>query len=268
MVPPVYEEEFAFAGDLAGEAGEIALSYFGTELHVRLKPDRSPVTEADTAVEAMIRRRVRERYPNDAVLGEEEGLEGGGSRRWIVDPIDGTKNFADGVQIWGTLIALAVKGVGVLGVASAPALRERYEALRGSGATLNGRPIRVSTADRVSRAFVTYGSGSLLVDEPYAAPARDLVREARRTRAFGDFWGHMLVARGSSDVMLEVELATWDFAAVQVIVEEAGGRCTTFDGRPLQDKGSVVSTNGLLHDEVVARLRGRRPTGESDPLTR
>ncbi len=255
----VYEEELAFAGDLAGEAGEIALSFFGTDLHVRLKPDHSPVTEADTAIEAMIRKRVRERYPNDAVLGEEEGLEGGGARRWIVDPIDGTKNFADGVQIWGTLIALAVEGTPMLGVASAPGLGERYEAVRGSGAKLNGKPIHVSTADRVSRAFVTYGSGSLLVDEPYAATARDLVRDARRTRAFGDFWGHMLVARGSSDVMLEAELATWDFAAVQVIVEEASGRCTTFEGGSLEDGGSVLSTNGRLHDEVVARLQGRAP---------
>ena len=253
----MFEEELEFAGDLAGAAGEIALSLFGTDLQVKLKPDRSPVTEADTSIEAMVRERVRERYPSDAVLGEEGGLEGGGNRRWIVDPIDGTKNFTDGIQIWATLIALAVDEEPVLGVANAPALEERYEAVQGGTARLNGTPIRVSTADRVSRAFVTYGSASVLLDGPFAGAIRNLARDARRTRAFGDFWGHMLVARGSADAMLESELATWDFAALKVIVETSGGRVTTFEGGRLEHGGSVLSTNGVLHDEIVARLQAR-----------
>ena len=252
----MFEEELAFAGDLAGAAGEIALSLFGTDLRVKLKPDHSPVTEADTSIEAMVRERVRERYPSDAVLGEEGGLEGGGSRRWIVDPIDATKNFADGVQIWGTLIALAVDDEPVLGVVNAPALGERYEAVRGGGARLNGQPIRVSRADRLNRAFVLHGSVELLLEGPYAAPLQEVFRDARRNRGFGDFWGHMLVARGSADAMFERELATWDFAAVQVIVEEAGGRVTTFEGGPLEHGGSVLSTNRVLHDEILARLKG------------
>lgn len=249
------EEELALANELADRAGEIAMSYFGGDFAVHEKADRSPVTEADLAIEAMVREAVKDRFPHDAVLGEEGGLEGEGSRRWIVDPIDGTKNFADGVQVWATLIALAVDDEPVLGLVNAPALGERYEAVRGGGARLNGEPIQVSRADRVPRAFVVYSG----VEEWLPGPRREaflhLVREARRTRGLGDFWGHVLVARGAADVMLEDELATWDWAASKVIVEEAGGRMTTFEGTPLSHGSSVLTTNGLLHDEIVARLR-------------
>ncbi len=249
-------QELALANEMADRAAEIALSFFGGEFDVHEKADRSPVTEADLAIEAMVRRSVTERFPGDAVLGEEGGLEGNGSRRWIVDPIDGTKNFADGVQVWATLIALAIDDEPVLGVVSAPAMNERYEAVRGAGARLNGEPIHVSRADRVSRAFVLYSSIEHWLAGPYAGPFVDLVREARRTRGFGDFWGHVLVARGAADVMLEVDLATWDWAAALVVVREAGGRMSAFDGSPLSHGGSVLTTNGLLHDDVVARLRG------------
>jgi len=153
----VFEDELAFAGELADEAGRIALSYFGGELAVKLKADRTPVTEADVRIEAMVRERVRERFPGDAVLGEEGGLEGGGERRWIVDPIDGTKNFADGVQIWANLIALAIDDEPVMGVVNAPALGERYEAVRGGGARLNGRPIEVSRAGGAGLAWIARG---------------------------------------------------------------------------------------------------------------
>jgi histidinol-phosphatase len=251
----MYEEELAFAHELADGAAEIAMSLFGGELDVRVKPDRSPVTEADTRIETMIRERVHERFPGDGVLGEEAGAEGGRARRWIVDPIDGTKNFADGVQIWGTLIALAVQDRPVLGVVGAPALGERYAAVQGGGATLNGRPISVSRADRIARAFVLHGSMVDWLDGPWAAGVQELARGCRRTRGFGDFWGHMLVARGAADVMLEAELNTWDFAAVQVVVQEAGGRMTQLDGSPVEHGHSVLSTNGVLHDEIVARLR-------------
>jgi histidinol-phosphatase len=214
------------------------------------------VTEADLRVEALIRERVHERFPNDGVLGEEGGSEGASARRWIVDPIDGTKNFADGVQIWATLIALAVEDRPVVGVVSAPALGERYAAVVGQGATLNDEPIHVSRADRVGRAFLVHGSFVDWIDGEWAAGVQQLARECRRTRGFGDFWGHMLVARGAADVMIESELATWDFAAVQVVVEEAGGRMTQLDGSPVEHGASVLSTNGVLHDEIVARLRG------------
>jgi histidinol-phosphatase len=260
----VFDDELSFAHQLADLAGTIALSFFGGSFEVREKPDRSPVTEADLQIERTIRARVRERYPTDGVLGEEGGLQGEGSeRRWVVDPIDGTKNFADGVQVWATLIALVVHGEPVLGVVEAPAIRERYEAVAGAGARLNGEPIHVSRADRIGRAAILHSSVGGWIDGPYRAPLLDLLLESRRDRGFGDFWGHMLVARGSADVMFEPELATWDFAALQVIVAEAGGRMTQFDGSPVRHGGSVLTTNGVLHDELVARLGHGRDDREA-----
>ena len=254
MVRPVLETELEFAHGLADAAGEIAMSFFRGTFEVRHKADRTPVTEADLAIEAMIRERVHERFPADAVLGEESGLEGGGDRRWVVDPIDGTKNFADGVQIWANLIALSICERPMVGVVNAPALGERYAARRGGGATLNGEPIEVSRADRLGRAFVCYGGIDELLSGPHADAVLELLRDARRSRGFGDFWGHVLVARGSVDVMLEPSLSTWDFAALQVVLEEAGGRMTTFEAEPLAHGGSVLTSNGVLHDEVLARL--------------
>ncbi len=251
-----FHEELAFANAVADEAGRIALSFYRGTFEVHEKVDKTPVTEADLAIERMVRDAVHERYPTDGVLGEEGGIEGEGSRRrWIVDPIDGTKNFADGIQVWASLIALAIDGEPVVGVVEAAALGERYEAVRGGGARLNGELIHVSRADRVERAAVLHAGLPGWVDGPYGAPLRELIRDARRDRGFGDFWGHMLVARGSADVMFEPELATWDYAALQVVVEEAGGRLTQFDGSPVQHGQSVLTTNGVLHDEIVARLR-------------
>lgn len=253
----MYEEELAFANELADRAGEIGLSYFRGSFEVHEKADRTPVTEADLAIEAAMRAAVRERYPGDGVLGEEGGEEGDATRRWVVDPIDGTKNFADGVQIWSNLIALEVHGEPVVGVVNLPALDERYEAARGGGARLNGEPIHVSRADRIPRAFVVFAGMEDWRTGEYADGVQALVTEARRNRGFGDAWGHCLVARGSADVMVELELATWDFAALKVLVEEAGGRISQFDGSPLAHGGTVLTTNGTLHDEVVARLAGR-----------
>ncbi|MGH2590098.1 MAG: inositol monophosphatase family protein [Actinomycetota bacterium] len=254
----MYEEELTFANELADEAERIGLSFFHGTFQTRTKADRTPVTEADVAIEKAIREAVRERFPGDGVLGEEGGSEGDTSRRWIVDPIDGTKNFTDGIQIWSSLIALAVDEVPVVGVVGYPALGERYAAAHGSGARLNGEPIQVSRADRVSRSFVVYAGMADWLDGPDASGVQEILREARRNRGFGDAWGHMLVARGSADVMLERELATWDWAAVQVVVEEAGGRITQLDGSPLAHGRSVLTTNGSLHDEILARLRSAR----------
>lgn len=253
-MPAVFEKELAFANELADRAAEIALGFFGGEFEVRRKADRTPVTEADLQIEAMIRERLSARFPKDAILGEEEGESGYGDRAWIVDPIDGTKNFADGIQIWGTLIGLAVEGRAVVGVASAPALGERYEAAQGSGARLNNIPIHVSAVDDVSEALVAYGGLESWLTSPDASRFTELVAAVRRTRGVGDFWGHMLVARGAADVMVERELRTWDTAALQPIIEEAGGRITTLDGGALSDRSSVLATNALLHDEMVRRL--------------
>ncbi|MEX0992174.1 MAG: inositol monophosphatase family protein [Actinomycetota bacterium] len=251
----MYEPELAFANELADRADEIALGIFGGEFEVRRKADQTPVTDADLAIEAMAREAITERFPGDAILGEEGGLAGEeGGREWVIDPIDGTKNFADGIQIWGTLIALMDEGTPVVGVASAPALTERYAAARGAGARLNGEPIHVSTSDDLGDALLAFGGLEVWVDGDHRETFEDLVQTVRRTRGIGDFWGHMLVARGAADVMIEPELRIWDWAALSPIVREAGGRMSTFAGGPLEDRGSVVTTNGPLHAEMLKRL--------------
>ena len=248
------EQELRFAHEVADRAAEISMSFFLSEFEVTQKADLSPVTEADLAVEAAVRELVAARFPGDAVTGEEHG-EGSGDRVWIVDPIDGTKNFADGVPIWATLLALQVDGRTELGLASAPALGERYEAVRGQGARWNGGEIRVS--DRpLSDAFLLFSTIDDWLGGAREEAFRGLVRDTRRNRGFGEFWGHLLVARGAAEGMIEPELRIWDWAAIAAIVEEAGGRVTTFEGKPPSDGSSVVTTNGAVHDEVVRRLSG------------
>ncbi|MEA2551101.1 MAG: histidinol-phosphatase [Actinomycetota bacterium] len=252
----MFERELAIALGLADRAGAIAMGLFrGDGLEVRLKADLSMVTEADTSIEAMLRQQLAVAFPDDRVLGEEEGgsVEGAG-RIWIVDPIDGTSNFARGVPAWGTLIALQNDGVSVLGVCDMPALGERYAAVRGYGATCNDRPIRVSEIATVADSHLLYAEMKDLLDGPYREPVLGLIADCWRDRGFGDCWAHALVARGAAEVMLEPELSLWDYAAMQVIVEEAGGRMTTFDGGPPVHGGSVVSTNGVIHDAVLERL--------------
>jgi histidinol-phosphatase len=249
----VFEEELAFAERMADRAAEIAMGYFRGRFDVRLKADRSPVTDADLAVEEMFRTEVAVVFPSDAVVGEEQG-SGSGDRRWVIDPIDGTKNFADGVPIWATLIALQVQGRGVLGIASAPALGERYAAARGQGATCNGSKIGVASR-HLADSFFVYSSADEWMSKRRGA-FEALLTRTRRNRGFGDFWGHMLVATGSADIMAEPSLRIWDWAALQVIVEEAGGRMTTFEGEPLSDGSSAVTTSSAVHAEVVEVLSG------------
>lgn len=254
----MYEEELAFAHQLADRAAGIGLGMFRRAgLQVERKPDRTLVTEADLAVEGMIRREIAAAYPDDGILGEEEGgTHEPQGRVWVIDPIDATANFARGVPIWAVLIALRVHGASVVGVAEAPALGERYAAAREQGATLNGTPIHVSGVDEIGQAHVLLAEMKTLLGGPDADAVRGLVDDSWRDRGFGDFWAHMLVAKGSAEVMLEPHLSLWDFAAPQVIVEEAGGRMTTFAGDPPVHGGTVVTTNGALHDEVLRRLAG------------
>lgn len=253
----MYSHESAFAGGLADRAAEIGMGLFlGEALEIRHKADLSVVTQADTSIEAMIREQVAAAFPDDRVMGEEEGGDAAGHGRvWIVDPIDATANYARGIPVWATLIALQVDGELVLGLVNAPALSERYEAVRGDGATMNGGAIHVSEAESLGEAHLFFaGLKTWLHDEGSAALG--VLAEATRTRGFGDFWGHMLVARGAGEAMLEPSLNLWDYAALQVIVEEAGGRMTQFDGSPTRDGGSVLTSNGVLHDELVRRLTG------------
>jgi histidinol-phosphatase len=258
MAPSTFDEELAFAHRVADRAAEIALELFlGEELEVRRKPDMTLVTRGDTTIERMVREELAAAFPQDLVVGEEEGgTHVRSGRVWIVDPIDGTAGFARGVPVWATLIALHVDGGGVLGLANAPALGERYVAVAGGGATMNGAPIHVSQVASVGEAHVLHGELGELLRGPARDGALALFEDAWRNRAFGDFWGHVLVARGAAEVMIEPELSLWDYAALEVIVREAGGRVSTFDGSPLAHGGSMVTSNGLVHDEVVARLTG------------
>jgi histidinol-phosphatase len=249
----VLEAELAFAREMADHAREISLPLFRRGPEVILKADSSPVTEADLVIEELFRKQVADTFPTDAVTGEEGGTASGGDRVWVIDPIDGTKNFAAGIQVWGTLIALLADGATVLGLVDAPALGERYEAVRGAGAQLNGDTIRVSAVGSIAESTLAHASLSEWPEKSRPA-LMAILGDARRAVGFGDFWGHCLVARGSADAMLESRLRVWDWAAIQVVVEEAGGRMTAFDGTPCVDRGSVLTSNGRLHGDLIARL--------------
>ncbi|HET9690118.1 MAG TPA: inositol monophosphatase family protein [Acidimicrobiales bacterium] len=242
-------------------------AFRSADLVVETKPDLTPVTEADRAVEAALRRVLEVERPGDAVVGEEHGTTGTGTRRWIIDPIDGTKNFVRGIPVWATLIALEVDGRVQVGVVSAPALHRRWWAASGHGAfaaPLEGgapgeaTPCRVSAVADLADAQVSAGS---LGGWDEAAGARldgylALVRACWRDRSLGDFWSHALVAEGACDIGIDPVASLWDMAAVQILVEEAGGRFTDLAGRPTAGGGSGVSTNGLLHDATLDLLRG------------
>jgi histidinol-phosphatase len=249
-----WDAELAFAHELADRAAEIGQEVFHREFEVRRKPDDSPVTEADTRIEAMLRERIAGRFPGDAVLGEEEGAQGSGDRVWIVDPIDGTKNFAARIPVWATLIALSMEGETKVGMASAPTLGERYWATRGGGASMNGRTIHVSETKELREALVAIAGVGSWLERPDREAFLKMCEDANRVRGFGDFWGHCLAARGAADAMMETSLRTWDYAALEVILEEAGGRISQVDGSPLADGMSTLSANPAMHEEITRRF--------------
>ncbi len=257
------EQDLALAHELADTADVITLARFrAQDLRVDSKPDLTPVTDADRSVEQALRALVASRCPHDAVLGEEYGEEGAGSRRWVIDPIDGTKNFVRGVPVWATLLALQVDGVVTAGVVSAPALGRRWWAARGLGAYAGpsqraAQRIRVSAVTDLSDAQLSYSSLTGWDEQGRLEGLLGLSRKAWRTRAFGDFWSHVLVAEGAVDASFEPDVSLWDLAALQVVVEEAGGRFTDLGGAARPDGGSVVCSNGLLHEEVLAALAAR-----------
>ena len=254
------EDDLALAHELADAADSITLDRFGAvDLVVESKPDLTPVSDADTAVERAVRSLLAARRPNDAVLGEEDGQTGTGPRRWVLDPVDGTKNFVRGVPVWATLVALQDDGVVTVGVVSAPALGRRWWAARGLGAYAGGslqtaRRLRVSAVGGLADASVAYSSLTGWEEQGRLPGLLDLSRRVWRTRAYGDFWSHVLVAEGAVDASFEPEVSLWDLAPLQVVVEEAGGRFTDLSGAARADGGSAVSSNGLLHEEVLAAL--------------
>jgi histidinol-phosphatase len=253
--------ELALGLELADLADAIALPRFrAADLVVTTKPDLTPVSEADRAVERAIRERVAAVRPDMAVLGEEEGEEPAGASgwRWVVDPIDATANYVRGVPVWATLLGLEHHGQLVAGIVSAPALGRRWWAERGGGAFADGQPIRVSRVAAVEDAHLAFAGAGRWAAEGKGEAFLALLGRCWRARGFGDFWMHLLVAEGAVDAAFEPVVEYYDVAAVQVIVEEAGGRFTDLHGRARADGGSAVSSNGLLHDAVLAAM-GRGP---------
>jgi len=268
-VTPADPADLALALALADRADVLALASFrDVDLVVETKPDLTPVTEADRGVEAALRAVLASERPDDAVVGEEYGTSVGSSsrRRWVIDPIDATKNFVRGVPVWATLIALQVDEVGAVGVVSAPALGRRWWAARGQGAWAAARegtgwepgaPIHVSAVGRLEDALLSYAGIGGWVEVGRRDELLALAARCWRTRGFGDFWSHVLVAEGACDIGLDPVVSLWDLAALQVIVEEAGGRFSDLSGQDRPDGGSAISSNGRLHDHALAILSPR-----------
>ncbi len=257
-----YDDDLRFAHVLADAADDITMRRFrALDLRVTAKPDLTPVSDADLATEESLRHVLSRARPRDAMLGEEFGKIGTSPRCWVIDPIDGTKNYVRGVPVWATLIGLMAEGAVTVGVVSAPALGRRWWAGRDGGAWA-GRSLTRATACRVSEvssladASLSYSGLSTWADSGRLPRLLDLSRRVWRTRAYGDFWSHMLVAEGAADISAESEVSLWDLAALQVIVEEAGGVFTDLAGQARPDGGSAVCTNGLLHDQVLELLGG------------
>jgi len=253
-----------FALELADEADALSLPQFLDGPAVEWKADGSPVTAVDRGIEELVRRRVAEAFPTHAVRGEEfgdsPGSAGSGSGwRWIVDPIDGTANFTRGIAVWATLLAVESGGVLQAAVVSAPALGQRWHAVRGGGAATirmgRQQPIRVSGVSQLGDAQLVFAGLAPLERDGRGAGVRAVIGQAWRDRGFGDFWGYMLVAAGAAEAMFEVGVRDWDLAAPALVVEEAGGRFTDLDGVAGWAGPSALATNGLLHDELVQLLR-------------
>jgi len=257
-----YDDDLRFAHVLADAADDITTKRFrALDLRVETKPDLTPVSDADRATEDSLRNILRRSRPRDAVLGEESGQTGSGPRRWVIDPIDATKNYVRGIPVWATLIGLMDGDQVVAGVVTAPALGRRWWAAAGGGAW-TGRSLtkasrcQVSAVTSLADASFSYSGIGGWAQAGRLDGFMSLTKAVWRTRAFGDFWSHMLVAEGAVDISAEPEVTLWDLAALQVIVQEAGGRFTSLAGEATPGGGSVVCSNGPLHDEVLAHLAG------------
>ena len=254
-------DDLDVALSLADIADGLSMARFRAEdLVVDTKPDLTPVTEADRAVEQALRSELARLRPDDSVLGEEYGSVGGASRRWVLDPIDGTKNYVRGVPVWATLIGLMIDDDVVVGVVSAPALGRRWWAARGHGAYMTDgsadvpRRLRTSAVGTLADASFSFSDPIGWAEQGSRSGLDRLLSQTWRQRAYGDFWSHMLVAEGAVDIAAEPELQTYDMAALVPIIEEAGGRITAYDGGSALGGGSAVSTNGPLHEQALQVL--------------
>lgn len=255
-----YDDDLRLAHVLADAVERITMARFRAhDLVVESKPDLSLVSDADKAAEEMVRLQLKRTRPRDAVEGEEFETTGHGPRRWVIDPIDGTHNFVRGVPVWATLISLVDNEMPVLGLVAAPALGRRWWAANGSGAWSGrslaaAKQIHVSAVSSLSDASMSYSDLKGWRNVDRQEELLELTDDCWRTRAFGDFWSYMLVAEGAVDIAAEPELAVYDMAALVPIVTEAGGRFTSLAGKDGPWGGNALATNGLLHEEVLARL--------------
>jgi histidinol-phosphatase len=251
------DRALAAAADAARAAGAIALRYYTSGFDVTLKPDQTPVTQADREAEQAIVAALGRAYPEWGFLGEEFGAQGPKDVRWIIDPIDGTRNFVRRVPVWATLLGLEERGEIVAGVIHNPVTGELYTARRGGGARLDGQPIHVSDVGDLWSATLLHAGLRLYRAAGIWDGFVRLVDATERQRGFGDYMGYTLVAEGKGDFSVEVDLKPWDLAPCKIMVEEAGGRFTDLDGRPTIYSGNALVSNGRLHDAVLSLLRGQ-----------
>lgn len=256
-MPASLNEDLELATRLADAADAVTTARFrATDLRVETKPDRTPVTEADLAAEAAMLEILEVERPSDSVLSEEAGESGDGPRRWILDPIDGTKQFLRGLPSWATLIALQENGETVVGLVSAPALGRRWWAVKGEGAFADsGDRLQVSGVSDIGDAMLLHAELSAWQEVACGPEGLEaLANRCWQSRGYGDFWIHCLVAEGAADIAVEPGPSLWDLAAPALIVEEAGGQFSALDGTPGPGNGSALSSNGLLHTQVVDLL--------------
>jgi histidinol-phosphatase len=263
---PDWQSRYDLAVTVAQEAGRVAFGHFNSGLQVEMKQDTSPVTLADRQTEALLRSRLLSAFPNDGFLGEESGAQTGSTGfRWIIDPIDGTRNFVRGIPLWATLVGLEYKGEQIAGVAYVPTLDLLYRALRGDEAYCGERRIRVSDIDALGDSLMFYSSLSWFIKAGYQDAFEKLAQLVQRQRGFGDFYGFVLVAQGSGEIMVEYGVHPWDVAAIQVIVEEAGGRYSNWDGARDITRPDVLVTNGKLHNKALDVLEWKQPSADVPP---
>ena len=266
-----YEDDLRLAHVLADQVDGLTMSRFRSgDLKVETKPDMSPVSDADRGAEELIRGQLSRLRSRDAVLGEEFGESGGGSRKWVIDPIDGTKNFVRGVPVWATLIALMDGDDVVMGMVSAPALQRRWWAAKGAGAwtgrnLTSATQMHVSGVRKLEDASLSYSSLDGWRDRETLEEFLDLTDICWRTRAYGDFWSYMLVAEGTVDIAAEPELELYDMAALVPIVTEAGGTFTDLNGEPGPFGGNAIVTNGLLHEQALEVLAAKAHCWDCTP---
>jgi histidinol-phosphatase len=242
--------------DITRKAGDVALSYFDTGISVQTKADQSPVTIADQQTEASLRESIQRHFPADGLLGEEYGEQSGSTGyRWIIDPIDGTRSFIRNIPIWGTLVGLEFNGEQIAGAAYIPCWKQLFHALKGNGAFRDERRISVSSVTELKQSLVSYSSFGFFKAGNCEGKFLEMLERSERSRSYSDFYGFLMVAQGSVDLMVEYGVHIWDVAGLKVIVEEAGGTFSDWQGAPRIDRPDVLASNGKLHSAALAILQ-------------